>query len=88
MDDFESQNDSIHDLMSFDITSLSQRNQGGKEWFEEIGYDFGNNCVEDIAESNRPELVRGGDIGFLRDESEKGSIEGWENLLSVPWLFY
>ena len=84
VNDFVGQNNSIQDLTSFDITFLFRRNKGGKEWFETIGYDFGNNFVEDIAKSNRPKLVRGGDNGFLGNESEKGSIEGWENLLITP----
>ena len=75
------QNNSIQDFTSLDITYLFQRNEGGKEWFESIGYYFGNNFLENITEGNGFELIRGGDIGFLRDESEEGSIKGWESIL-------
>ena len=45
---------------------------------------FGDQFIEDIAEGNRMELVRGGDIGFLGDESEKSSTKGKENNLISP----
>ena len=78
------QNDTIQDLMTFDIAILFQRNKAGEEGFEVIGYDFGDNFVEDVAEGNWPKLVRGRDFFHLGDEGEKGGIKGWDNFLITP----
>ena len=48
-----------------------------------IGYDLGDDFVEDIVEGNWLELVRSGDVGLFGDESEEDGIEGWEDLLVV-----
>ena len=84
MDDFMGQKDTIQYLTTFNIASLFWRNEGGEGGFEAIGYDFGDNFAEDVAEGNWPKLVRGGDVFHLGDEGEKGGIKGWDNFLITP----
>ena len=74
--------------MTFDIASLFWGNEGWEEGFEAIGYDLGDDFVEDVAKGNWPKLVMGGDTGLFGDEGEKGGIKGWENLLIMPRLFH
>ena len=75
MNDLMSHNDTINDLIPFNISNLFHGDEGGEERFEAIGYDFGYDFVENIAKGNRPELVRSGDIGIFGNEGKESGID-------------
>ena len=75
MNDLMGEYYTIHNLPALHIARLLRLDDLRKKGLESVGYDFGNDFVKNITESDGPEFVRGGGVLFFGNESDEGGIK-------------
>lgn len=80
MNSFVGCNDPILNWAAFNITALFRQDDFLKDELEHDGEDFGDNFVDDITKNDRSKFVRRLWIILFGNESNKGRIEGLQNV--------
>ena len=80
VNNFMGQDDTIQDFPAFDITRLFQRDDPWQDGLESSSNHFGQEFVDDVAQSDGMELHGVKDLPLFGDEGEESHIKSWEDL--------